>query len=43
MMSTLPDFWRMIWEQDVRIIVMVSALEERGKVLYLVNSVRCSV
>ena len=30
--STLADFWQMIWEQRVVIVVMVTSLEERGKV-----------
>lgn len=33
--NTIKDFWRMVWEQNVRIIVMVTALAERGKVQLL--------
>ena len=39
MPQTLGDFWRMIWEQDVPIIVMVTNPTERGQVRehYLLN------
>ncbi|XP_019746742.1 receptor-type tyrosine-protein phosphatase eta-like [Hippocampus comes] len=33
MRNTMEDFWRMVWEQNVRIIVMVTALRDRDLVL----------
>lgn len=31
--NTVADFWRMVWEQNVRIIVMVTALRQRNTVM----------
>ncbi|XP_071114596.1 tyrosine-protein phosphatase 10D-like [Haliotis cracherodii] len=31
MTGTVADFWRMLWEQDVNIIIMLSDLLEKGK------------
>ncbi|XP_077581663.1 receptor-type tyrosine-protein phosphatase V-like [Stigmatopora nigra] len=33
MRDTMNDFWRMVWEQNVRIIVMVTALRSEDSVL----------
>ncbi|XP_053536154.1 receptor-type tyrosine-protein phosphatase beta isoform X3 [Ictalurus punctatus] len=31
--STMADFWRMVWEQNVQVIIMMTALKESDKVL----------
>ena len=30
--NTLDDFWRMVWQDNVRAIVMLTNLKEAGKV-----------
>ena len=30
--GTTKDFWHMIWQENVEVIVMVTKLEENGKV-----------
>ena len=35
--NTVPEFWRMIWEFKSKVIVMLSQLQEDGKVLCTVG------
>ena len=32
LMQTLADFWRMVWETKSRIVIMLTNLNERGRV-----------
>uniref|UniRef100_A0AC35GL31 Protein-tyrosine-phosphatase n=1 Tax=Panagrolaimus sp. PS1159 TaxID=55785 RepID=A0AC35GL31_9BILA len=30
--NTVEDFWQMIWEQDIRVVIMVANMKERGRI-----------
>ena len=31
MENTVVDFWRMVWQEDTRVIIMTTRVVERGK------------
>ena len=37
LVETFSDFWRMIWEQQVTTIVMMTKLEERNRVSFVLQ------
>jgi len=37
--NTVSHFWRMVWEQNVTMIVMLTQLIERGKYINLLREV----
>ena len=37
MQGSFPEFWRMIWEQNTTVIVMITHLFEGGKVNFLIT------
>ena len=43
--NTIKDFWQMIWQENVEVIVMVTKLEEGGKVIQFeqLNKKKCKL
>lgn len=39
MQNTVEDFWRMIWEQESRLILMLTHLFENGVVCHMSNQI----
>ena len=37
MESTVVDFWRMIWEQQVRVVIMLTDFSESGMVSHFLS------
>jgi len=42
LVETFSDFWRMIWEQQVTTIVMMTKLEERNRVIVIFSFISCN-
>ena len=41
--DTIPDFWRMIWEQESSTIVMLSKETEGGKVYFKISEIEMAI